>query len=131
MPGTSNSNAVEIFDAGIRIPPVKLYDRDTFRRDLWDMIALNPRAPQTVTGDVGAMVGSIRIGARRLTSILDEYGRDATVAYFEGLLDYAERRMRSELETFPDGSWTGGEVMNNDVFSRREVKIVAPVTVKG
>ncbi len=131
MPGTYNSNAVEIFDEGIRIPPIKLYERGVFRRDVWDMIALNTRAPQTVTGDVGAMVGSIRIGARRLQEILEEYGREGTVAYFDGLLDYAERRMRAELSSFPDGSWTGVEVMNNDVFTRREVKIVATVTVKG
>ena len=131
MPGTYNSNAVEVFDEGIRLPPIKVYDRGTLRRDVWDLVALNTRAPTTVQGDVGAMIGSARIGARRLHDVVVEYGLDTTLAHLDGLLDYAERRMRHELRSIPDGAYVGVAEMNNDVFSRRPVKVVVTVTVAG
>jgi N-methylhydantoinase B len=131
MPGTYNSNAIEIFDEGIRIPPVKIYDQGKLRRDLWDMVALNTRAPKTVQGDVGAMVGSTRIGAGRLREIFEEYGREATLGYFEAIMAHAEALMRAELAAMPDGTYVGVEEMNNDVFTRRVVKIVANVTIAG
>lgn len=131
MPGTYNSNAVEIFDEGIRFQPVKLYDEGRLRRDLWDLVALNTRAPKTVQGDVGAMVGSTRIGASRLRAIFEEHGRETTLEYFEAILAHAERLMRAELAGIPDGTYVGIEEMNNDVFTRRPVKIVATATVKG
>jgi N-methylhydantoinase B len=130
MPGTYNSNAVEIFDEGIRLPPVKIYDRGELRRDVWDLVALNTRAPKTVQGDLGAMVGSTRIGASRVSAILEEYGRASTLAYFDALLDYAERIMRSELQKIPDGRYVGVEEMNNDVFTRRPVKIMVTITIE-
>lgn len=131
MPGTYNSNAIEIFDEGIRMQPVKLYDQGKLRRDLWDMVALNTRAPKTVQGDVGAMVGSTRIGADRLRTIFEEYGREATLGYFEAIMAHAETLMRAELAAMPDGIYVGVEEMNNDVFTRRAVKIVANVTIAG
>ena len=131
MPGTYNSNAIEIFDEGIRMQPVKLYDQGKLRRDLWDMVALNTRAPKTVQGDVGAMVGSTRIGADRLRTIFEEYGREATLGYFEAIMAHAETLMRAELAAMPDGTYVGVEEMNNDVFTRRVVKIVANVTIAG
>jgi N-methylhydantoinase B len=130
MAGTYNSNAVEIFDEGIRLPPIKIYDQGELRRDVWDMVALNTRAPKTVQGDLGAMVGSTRIGASRIAAIFDEYGREGTLAYFDALLDYAERIMKSELAKIPDGRYVGVEEMNNDVFTRRPVKIMVTVTVE-
>jgi N-methylhydantoinase B len=131
MPGTYNSNAIEIFDEGIRMQPVKIYDQGKLRRDLWDMVALNTRAPKTVQGDVGAMVGSTRIGASRLRAIFEEYGREATLEYFEAIMAHAEALMRAELAAMPDGTYEGVEEMNNDVFTRRTVKIVANVTIAG
>lgn len=131
MPGTYNSNAIEIFDEGIRMQPVKIYDQGKLRRDLWDMVALNTRAPKTVQGDVGAMVGSTRIGAGRLRAIFEEYGREATLGYFEAIMAHAEALMRAELTAMPDGTYVGVEEMNNDVFTRRAVKIVANVTIAG
>jgi N-methylhydantoinase B len=131
MPGTYNSSALEIFDEGIRMQPVKLYDQGKLRRDLWDMVALNTRAPKTVQGDVGAMVGSTRIGADRLRTIFEEYGREATLGYFEAIMAHAETLMRAELAAMPDGTYVGVEEMNNDVFTRRVVKIVANVTIAG
>jgi len=130
MPGTYNSNATEIFEEGIRLPPLKIFDRGRLRRDVWDMVALNTRAPKTVQGDVGAMVGSTKIGAGRLESIFEEYGREETLEYFEALLEYAERMMRSEVEGIPDGVYEGVEVMNNDVFSRTPVEIRLTITVR-
>ena len=131
MPGTYNSNATEIFEEGIRLPLLKLYDRGSLRRDVFDMVAINTRAPKTVQGDVGAMVGSTRIGARRLQTLFDEYGEEHTPAYFDALLDYAERMMRAEIEAIPDGVYFGSDEMNNDVFSRTPVRISATVTVAG
>jgi N-methylhydantoinase B len=76
------------------------------------------------------MVGSTKIGARRLESIFEDHGTEETLAYFEALLEYAERMMRNEIARIPDGVYEGVEEMNNDVFSRTKVKIRVTITVR-
>lgn len=129
--GTYNSQATEIFHEGIRIPPVKLYERGRLRRDLLELITLNTRCPDIVTSDVSAMVGAVRVGAQRLAEIGRRLGVAEATRYFAALLDYAEARMRQELAAIPDGTYEAEEVMNNDCFSDRPVRIRMAITVAG
>lgn len=122
-PGTYNVLATEIFHEGLRLPPVKLYEGAKVRRDLLDVIRTNTRRPDAVVGDLGAMIGSTLVGARRLEAMCAEYGGAALQRYFSALLDYSEQRMRQAIETIPDGTYRAQESMNNDCFSEAEVSI--------
>jgi N-methylhydantoinase B len=129
--GTYNPLAREIFHEGLRIPCVKLYERGTLRRDVMDLITVNTRCPEIVRADVGAMVGSTRVGARRIVEVVEELGVTGFRAYCEALLDYAEAMTRRELEHIPDGTYEAVESMNNGGFTDAPVKIAVRVSVRG
>jgi N-methylhydantoinase B len=124
-PGTYNPRATEIFQEGLRIPPVRVGD------DVLDLVALNTRQPDVLRADLAAMVGSTAIGARRLETLIDQLGPDDTAAYVSALLDWSERRMRAELRRIPDGVYQGEDAMNNDCRTEREVVVRATVRAHG
>ena len=72
--GAYNASATEIYQEGIRIPPLKLYEQGKRREDVYEMIVLNVRHPRDFRGDLAAMIGSARIGERRLGQLLAEFG---------------------------------------------------------
>jgi len=72
--GAYNAAATEIWQEGLRITPLRLYDRGEVRRDLLEMIATNVRHPRDFRGDLAAMIGSAHVGERRLLALADEFG---------------------------------------------------------
>ena len=123
-PGTYNPRATEIFEEGLRIPPVRVRD------DLLELVAANSRQPEVLRADLGAMVGSTRVGARRVFELIGSLGADELERYVAALLDASERRMRAELRRIPDGVYRGEDAMNNDCRSEREVVVRATVTAR-
>ena len=93
--GAYNPGATEIWQEGIRITPLKLYDRGVLREDVLQMIATNVRHPRDFRGDLAAMIGSARVGERRMHALLAEYGQPLALAAVEGVLDGAERQARA------------------------------------
>ncbi|MEK6710672.1 MAG: hydantoinase B/oxoprolinase family protein, partial [Nitrospinota bacterium] len=129
--GTYNSEATEIFHEGFRIPPLLIAERGQRREDVIRLILANTRAPEVISHDFSAMIGSTRIGSRRLEEIAREMGVEALLAGFQGILDHAEALMRAELAGIPDGVYTATEVMNTDCFGPAEVPIRLTLTKKG
>ncbi|HZU91258.1 MAG TPA: hydantoinase B/oxoprolinase family protein, partial [Stellaceae bacterium] len=78
--GAYNAAATDIWQEGIRITPLKIYDRGAPRRDLIDMLATNVRHPRDFRGDLAAMIGSAHIGERRLLALAEEFGWQTTEA---------------------------------------------------
>jgi len=129
--GTYNPLATEIFHEGIRLPPLKLLARGQVRDDLWQLLLANTRTPVLVDGDLRAMIGSTEIGARQVTKLFGDLGASAAPDYFEAILDYADRSMRAEIGRLPDGEYVALETMNNDCFTRCEVRIELKLRVLG
>ncbi|MCC2665554.1 MAG: 5-oxoprolinase, partial [Geminicoccaceae bacterium] len=92
--GAYNPGATEIWQEGIRIPPLKLYDQGELRADVLETIVLNVRHPREFRGDLAAMIGSARVGERRLGALLAELGSATTHAAIE-----AAGRMASTMAT--------------------------------
>lgn len=130
-PGTYNPNATEIFHEGLRLPPMKLYEKGVLRQDVFDMIALNTRMPETVKADLQAMIGSVQVGARGLGELSQAIGPGQFERHCDAVLDYAERLVRREVEDIPDGIYRGEDVMTNDGFAPNAVRIAVTVTVEG
>lgn len=102
--GTKDSaHAREIYEEGLQLPPLKLYEAGRLHEDLAAMIRANVRNPQMVWGDILAQVGSNQVGARRLLEFMDEYG----MTTLEPLADEVQRRteaaMRAAIRAVPDG----------------------------
>jgi N-methylhydantoinase B len=129
--GAYNPGATEIWQEGIRISPLKLYDAGQVRDDVLHMLATNVRHPRDFRGDLAAMIGSARVGERRLLALLAEYGPKRTAEAVEAVLDGAERQTRACIATWKDGVYRGEAVLDDDGHGFRDIYIRATVTKKG
>ena len=129
--GAYNPGATEIFQEGIRIPPLKLYDEGRLREDVMAMIVLNVRHPREFQGDLAAMIGSARVGERRMQALLAELGPASAHAAIEAVLDGAERQVRAEIASWRDGVYYGEAVLDDDGHGREDIHIRAKVTKRG
>ena len=104
--GGYNPNATEVWQEGIRIPPVKVYDGGVFRKDVWDLIFANIRF-DIVAEDMRAQMGATNIGARRVVALLEKYGLDVFEPHKLALFDATKKMMQAEIGKIPNGNYSG------------------------
>ena len=129
--GGYNPGATEIFQEGLRVPPIKLYEAGRLRDDLLDLLALNIRNPREFRGDLAAMVGAAHLGERRLSRLFAEFGAPVVEAAVETILDAAEQQARAVVSTWKDGVFYGEAFLDDDGHGRNDIRIAAKVTKKG
>jgi N-methylhydantoinase B len=129
--GAYNAAATDIWQEGIRITPLRLYDRGEVRRDLLDMIATNVRHPRDFRGDLAAMIGSAHVGERRLLALAAEFGWPLANAAIEAVLDGAERQTRAVIAQWQDGVYRGEALLDDDGRGNSDIHISATVTKRG
>src|SRR5215471_7387107 len=129
--GAYNPNATEIWQEGLRIPPIKLYEAGKLRGDLLDMIALNVRNAHDFRGDLAAMIGAAHLGERRMAKLFTELGAPVVEAAVEAVLDAAEQQARAVVSTWKDGTFYGEAFLDDDGRDRRDIRIAAKVTKRG
>ena len=131
-PGSVPPNATEIYQEGIRIPPLKLREGNEFNHTLVEMLKLNVRVPQVFMGDIGAQISACTVGARRVAELAGRYGYGQTLRIFNELLDRSEQLTRKALEAIPDGTYSYVDYLDNDGVNLDEsVRIEVAVTVSG
>ncbi|HEV7253553.1 MAG TPA: hydantoinase B/oxoprolinase family protein [Mesorhizobium sp.] len=129
--GGYNPSATEIWQEGIRIPPIRLGEDDTLREDLVAMLALNTRIARDFRGDLMAMWGSARLGAKRLQALLASHGAPRLNAAVEAILDLAEAHAGRIIAGWTDGTFHGEAVLDDDGHGAQDVAIRATVTKQG
>ncbi|NRP75636.1 Acetophenone carboxylase delta subunit [Ensifer psoraleae] len=129
--GTYNAAATEIFHEGIRLPVMKLIGAGQVRDDVWRLLKLNSRTPHLLDGDLRAMIGSTKVGERRIQTLTEEFKLDVVAGCFDAILDHAEACMRRALLALPDGLYEGEDSSDNDCFQTVDVLVRVAVTVKG
>lgn len=112
--GSFAATATEIYQEGLRLPPVRLFINNEPNRDVWRIMLSNHRTPSNTWGDLHAMLGSLRVGERRLLQLIDERGVDSLAHDMSQLQDYAERHIREELRALPDGDYFAEDFFDND-----------------
>ncbi len=125
------ADATEIFQEGLRIPPVKIVKRDQHDMELWRLIMTNHRTPRNTWGDINAQIGSLRVAERSTIALLDRYGRELVEEASRELIDYSERWMRSEIAAIPDGSYSFTGQQEDDGITDDPVTYHVEVTVSG
>ena len=129
-PGSIPTHATEIWQEGIRIPPLKFYDAGQLNETLEKMLRLNVRIPDTLMGDLNAQVAGCKTGIRRLKELEKTYGIETLECAFQSLLAYSERMTRQALNTIPHGSYSNTGWLDNDgIALDKRVKIQVAVTV--
>ncbi len=129
--GAYNAAATDIWQEGIRITPLRLYDQGRVRRDLLEMIATNVRHARDFRGDLAAMIGSAHLGERRLLGLAAEFGWPVTDAAIEAVLDGAERQTRAVIATWRDGVYYGEALLDDDGRGHNDIYIRAKVEKRG
>jgi len=129
-PGGYNVNAPDIWAEGVRFPAVKVFERGEKRRDVELMMAVNNRTP-TFLGDLRAQVGAAQLGVRRLKEVLERFGTDQVRASVQGMIDFAERRLREEVRAWPDGTYESDVYVDQDPLGKKDIHVHCAVTVKG
>jgi len=115
--------ANEIFQEGIRIPPVRIVRGGHMDREMLDLILLNVRTPEERRGDLDAQIGACRVGEQRILQVAAKFGVQRTQALVEELLDYSERLVRAELRTMPAGEFRAEDWLDSDGVTEAPRKI--------
>ena len=121
--------AREIFQEGLRIPPVKLIRNGVVDEGLIAMILLNVRTPVEREGDLTAQIGACRVGEERLLELVGRYGVEHLRLLGEELLEYSERLVRAELKGFPSGTYEAQDFLDDDGVSDEPVRIAVRISV--
>ncbi|WP_420734409.1 hydantoinase B/oxoprolinase family protein [Brevibacterium luteolum] len=130
-PGSMATHSTEIFQEGIRLPPVRLFQRGELQRELLDVVVTNLRTADKTRGDLMAQVAANRLGERRLLELVEEWGTDGFERSCRALVEYGERRTRAAISALPDGTGEFTDILEHDGIGPAELRISATVTVSG
>ena len=129
-PGSIPTNATEIYQEGLRIPPLKYMEGGVVNETLEAMLRLNIRLSDTFMGDLNAQLSACMVGARRLRELCAAYSADLIETIFGLLLDRSEKMTRAALRALPAGTYRYVDWLDNDgVDLERRVRIEVAVTV--
>ena len=128
--GRVSSDNREVFEEGIYIPVVKLYDAGTLNRDLLNMIRWNVRTPEEVTGDIRSQVAANHVCARKIIEMMTDEGLDSLDDLADEIISRTEISMRAAIEEIPDGIYTHEGIIEG-AGKRPDIKIKLTVKVDG
>jgi N-methylhydantoinase B/oxoprolinase/acetone carboxylase alpha subunit len=130
-PGSFAATATDVYQEGLRLPPVRLFQGDQPVQDIWRIILTNHRTPANSWGDLHAMLGSLRTGERRLLQLFEERGAGTMQAAFDRLKDFTEECLRREVLALPDGSYRAEDCFDDDGITDRRYWVRLDVIVAG
>ena len=118
----------EIYQEGLRIPPVKIVRAGKMERDILSLLLNNVRTPEEREGDLGAQIAACHTGAERLGEVCARYGLARAQRAAADLLSYSDEMMRRFLERVPVGTYQAEDFLDDDGVSGRPVKIAVAIT---
>jgi N-methylhydantoinase B len=104
----------EIFGEGLRLPPLRLFNRGALNVDLEKIILANVRTPDERKGDLGAQLAATLRATVRLKALAERYGSGAVIGYMTQVMDYSDRLMRAALTDLPDGEGAFEDLCDGD-----------------
>lgn len=125
VPGSNAADSTEIYQEGVRIPPLKMYERGVPNDTLMALLRQNVRMPEQLFGDLRSQLAAARVAERRLLELCATYGADKTVRYLSDIIDYAERMTRAAIAKLPDGVFSFDDWIDDD-----GVELGKPVPLK-
>lgn len=129
-PGSMAIHAEEIFQEGLRIPLIRLYEAGRPVQSLFDIITINSRMPEEIMGDLRAQISSCDIVAKSFAKLAAKHG-EAFDGLIEELHDYAERLVRQRLSAMPDGTYIGEDYIDGLGRDGERIDFRVAITIKG
>jgi N-methylhydantoinase B len=132
VPGSFDVTARDMFREGLRITPIRLFQRGRFCSDVANMIAANTRDPASIIGDIHSQAQATHAAEREVLRLVKKYGRDQVVRGMEEVQDYVERAVRKRLAALPDGTWETVDYIDRDLGAGEGmIPIRIRMTIKG
>jgi len=129
-PGSMALHAEELFQEGLRIPLLKLYDRGKPNQAVFDLMEANSRMPEEIMGDLRAQISACDTVGRSFAKLVAKHGEDFP-GLIEELHDYAERLVRQRLNEMPDGTYTGEDFIDGLGREGSRITFRVAITIKG
>jgi N-methylhydantoinase B len=114
VPGSCWSQAREIYQEGLHVPPIKYVSVYQTSKDIEAVLGCNSRTPELVVGDLRGQVGAARLGEKRFQEMMDRYGKETILASYEQLFAMTEAKVRAEIASWPDGIGEGERFVDSD-----------------
>jgi len=131
VPGSNSIGATEIYQEGLRLPFLKLHERDQANQAIWDILAINVRVPDKVVGDIQAQVAACLAGERGLCSLLERHGPRLIALYGDELQNYAERLARLQIAAIRNGVYTFSDYIDGLGDDPKPIVFNLKLTVAG
>ena len=128
-PASYAGDAVEIYQEGLRIPPIKLFNEGVMNERLFALIAANIRQPDQTIGDLRAQAAALEIGRDGVLELVGRYGADTVANCMADAVDASEMRLRARLRELPSGTYDGEYFIDDDGISDERIRIVTKVTI--
>ena len=119
----------EIYQEGLRIPPMKIFREGELQEDLFSFILLNMRFSEDRPADLRAQAACNQLGVRRLQELSEKYGAGRFLELVEGVLDYNERTIRSKIKELPEGRWDFEDQLDDDAHVPGPVPLKVTLTI--
>jgi N-methylhydantoinase B len=129
--GSVGAESTEIYQEGVRIPPIKLIERGEVNGAAMELFLANVRTPEERRGDLRAQIAANHTGRERFQELLAEHGRATALSGLAAAIDYARERMHAAIGDLADGTYTFADVLDDDGRGTEDVPIEATVTVDG
>lgn len=130
IPGGYTIGAREIYQEGLRLPPVRFIERGILRKDLWTMLFNHIRVPH-VALDLKAQIAANNVGGKRVVEMCERYGADTVALAMALLIEYSERGLRKRLADLPDGTFRHIDRQDHDGLAPGLFRILLAVTKRG
>jgi len=132
VPGSFDVNAKEHFQEGIRVPPVRIWDKGRYLGDVVRMIVSNTRVPSDAEGDLHAQASATLVAEQEILRLVDKYGIDTVLTAFQEVQDYVERLTRRRIAELPDGVWETEDYIDYDPSkSEGLIPVKVKMTIEG
>jgi N-methylhydantoinase B len=128
VPGGFSANATEVEQEGLRLPPVKLIKEGRIDQEILAIILSNIRIADQRIGDIKAQGAALTVGEKRLTALLDRYGRSTVDDAIAELRARAAQQMRTKIAEIPDGAWRGQAFVDSDGVIDEPLRIAMAIT---
>lgn len=123
-------DATEIYQEGLRIPPVALYKGGKFNEDIYEIMLSNIRGPHERAADIRAHMAALQVAERRIHELAERFGVDNLIKYMSSLIDYSEMRLEKAILDGPEGTWCATDYLDDDLGSDDPIPVKVKVTIR-
>ncbi len=130
-PGSMAGGMTEIYQEGLRIPPIRLVEQGEIDEEVMELILLNVRVPRERRGDYMAQIAGNRLGVRRLEALIARWGAARVEEGAQAIIAAVARRMRAGIAALPDGEYHFSDLLDDDGMGTSDIPVVVHITIKG